>query len=385
VRRVTIVVPYLASGPDRESGLRSLPSALQHVIEHATVVKLAPLAPSATPEAAFLAMNPVEAVVAQGPLTVAFLGHEPPEKSVHFHLTLCSVDETGVLSSVSDVQERAADFVSELDALFGAVARLKTPSLTPLRGAGLDHALVWENGSLEMHTATPSDAFGHDVFSVLPKGEGEELLRRFIDDSVNLLNTLESNHMRREEGLPSLNCLWPWGQGFRPDLPNLPLRRGDVVHVVSGSMRMQGLCRLVGYSHGDRHAFGTKLQTNYDMVRENASAHRLSLAVIHSIEEMQRHGRTDEIAWNLEQLSTKVVSPLIEAEEPFELRLAAPGGHCSVGSAPEGSSSTGLMLTYVSDRRANNTVPFDERVFDDVRVPTANVWEFLHPGFLGLE
>ncbi len=356
-------------------------------MEGATVVKLAPLASSATPEAAFLALNPEDAQVAHGPLTVSALGHLPPERSVHFHLTLCSVDESGVLRPVSDLQERVPPSRSELDAVFDAIARLKTPTLTPLRGEETDHALVWEGGSVDMDTSSPDEAFGHDVFSVLPRGEGEEMLRRFVDDSVNLLNTLEANHVRREEGLPPLNCLWPWGQGLRPDLPNLPLRRGDVLHVVSGSMRMQGLCRLVGYTHGDRHSNGTKLQTNYESVFENAMAHRLSLAVIQSVEEMQRHGRTDEIAWNLEQISEKVVRPLLErsGEDPFEMRLVAPGGHCSTVAPPNGASKVGLALHYSSDRRADNPVPFDERILDDLRVPTKNVWEFLHPGFLGLE
>ncbi len=365
--------------------MRPLPAALQHVVEGATVVKLAPLGPSATPEAAFLALNPAEVQVAQGPLTVAALGHRPPERSVHFHLTLCTVDEGGVLRSVSGAKGSVSPSLSELDLVFGAVERLKTHELTPLRGEELDHALVWEGGSLDNETTPPSEAFAQEIFSVMLRGEGDELLRRFVDDSVNLLNTLEVNHVRREEGQPVLNCLWPWGQGFRPSLPSLPLRRGDVVHVVSGSMRMQGLCRLVGYSHGDRHKFGTKLQANYDLIRENAMSHTLSLAVVHSVEEMQRHGRTDEIAWNIEQVAENVVRPMLERskEDAFELRIVAPGGNCSTGAPPEGASTIGLALRYSSDRLADNSFPFDERVVDDVRVPTANVWEFLHGAFLG--
>lgn len=382
VRRVTIVVPYLVSKPDRESAMRSFPVALQHVVEGSTVVRLSPLAPSATPEAAFLALNPAEVPVAQGPLTIAALGHRPPERSVHFHLSLCSVDEGGVMR-----QEEVAPSDSDLDTIFGAVERLKTRQLTPLRGESLDHALVWEDGSLENETTPISDANGMELFSVLPRGEGDTLLRRFVDDSVNLLSAHEINHVRREEGLPSLNCLWPWGQGFRPSLPNLPLRRGDVLHVASGSMRMHGLCQLVGYSHCDRLKFGTKLRTNYDMIFESAVSHKLSLAVIQSVEEMQRHGRTDETVWNVTQISEKVVRPLLERSkaDAFELRIVAPGGICTTSAPPESASSVGLALFYSSDRLVDNSFPFDERVLDDVRVPITNVWEFSHPGFLGSE
>jgi 2,3-bisphosphoglycerate-independent phosphoglycerate mutase len=316
---------------------------------------------------------------------VAALGHRPPEGSVQFHLTLCSVDNEGKLALAEpgpDMFVRGGR-VGELDELFTVAQRLRTQALTPLKGEGTDHALVWEGGSIDNETSSPGEAFGRELFSVLPRGEGESLLRRFVDDSVNLLGTLESNAVRRDEGLAPLNCLWPWGQGLRPDFPNLPLRRGDVVHVLSGSLRMQGLCRLAGYAHGDRHAFGTKLQTNYGLILENATAHQLSLAIVHSVEEMQRHGRTDEIEWNLEQLAANVIGPLLEREDPFELRLVAPCGQSTAGALHSGSSPIGLGLMYSSESLAANAFPFDERVLDDARVPTLNCWEFLQGGLLG--
>jgi 2,3-bisphosphoglycerate-independent phosphoglycerate mutase len=367
MRRVTIVVPGLVGGPEEESALRPLPEALQRVVEGASLSRLSPLPPSATPEAAYLALDPTSVQVAQGPLTVAALGHLPPDGSVHFHLSLCSVDGDGVLHSVDD----AVPTENELDVVFAAVERLRTQSLTPLRGELTDHALVWESGSLDLLSTPIVEAFGGDAYARLPKGEGEPMLRRFIDDSINLLGALEINHVRREEGLPFLNCLWPWGQGFRPSLPNLPLRRGDVAHIVSGSMRLAGLCRMVGYAHGDRRAFGRGLQTNYDLVRDNALSHRLSLAVVGSVQEMRSHGRTDEIAWNVERLSQTMIEPLLDQQEPWELRIASPG------------NEAGLALTYKSQSPAENTLPFDERVLDDPRSPTMPLWEFLQGAYRG--
>jgi 2,3-bisphosphoglycerate-independent phosphoglycerate mutase len=367
MRRVTIVVPGLVGGPEEESGLRPLPEALQRIVEGSAVSRLSPLPPSATPEAAYLALDPTSVHVAQGPLTVAALGHLPPDGSVHFHLSLCSVDASGVLRSVDD----AVPAENELDAVFAAVERLRTSSLTPLRGEMTDHALVWESGSLDMSTTPIAEALGDDAYARLPKGEGEPMMRRFIDDSINLLSALEVNHMRSEEGQPLLNCLWPWGQGFRPALPNLPLRRGDVAHVVSGSMRLAGLCRMVGYAHGDRAAFGRGLQTNYDLVRDNALSHRLSLAVVGSVQEMRRHGRIDEIAWNVERLSQTVIEPLLGQQEPWELRIASPG------------DEAGLALTYKSQSPAENALPFDERVLDDPRSPILPLWELLQGAYRG--
>lgn len=367
MRRVTVIVPGLVGGPEEESALRPLPESIQRIVERSSLARIAPLPPSATPEAAYLALDPNKVQVAQGPLTVAALGHRPPEGSVHLHLTLCSVDDDGTLRSVDD----AIPTEGELDAVSAAVEQLRTKVLTPLRGELTDHALVWESGSLDMATTPAKGAFGKDAYAHLPKGEGEPMFRRFVDDSINLLNALEVNYIRREEGLPLLNCLWPWGQGFRPSLPNLPLRRGDVLHVASGSMRLQGLCRIVGYSHGDRAVFGRGLQTNYDLVRDNALSNALSLAVIGSFHEMRTHGRIDEIAWNVERLCQALIEPLLGLEEPWELRIAAPG------------EGTGLGLTYRSYAAQTSTAPFDERVLDDQRVPLVPLWEFLQGAYLG--
>ena len=380
MRQLTIVVPHLVSDPEQESALRALPPALGRAVELGKIVRLAPLEKTTTPEAAFLALDPSDVQVPQGPLTVSALGHNPPSGSVHFHLTLCSADEDGRLQIIDQ-----APTVVEVSRVFREIDRLATSTLTPLEGEGTDHALVWEGGSLEMSSEPPEGVVGKPLMEHVPVGEAESVLRRFIDDSINILESLEVNHIRREEGMRPLNCLWPWGQGFRPSLPNLPLRRGDIVFVESGSMRMQGLCDLVGYRHGDRARFGTALKTDYRRVLKTATRQRLSLALLHSIEEMQRHGKVDEIVWSLAQLSEKVIEPLMESEEEeqFVLRLVAPGGHASTSGPPERASATGLGLVYDSRQPRSNGLPFDERVLDDPRVPTQRVWEFVHPGLIG--
>lgn len=380
MRQLTLIVPYLVSDPGQESALRSLPPGLERIVEHGRVVRLDPLEETTTPEAAWLALDPSEVQVPQGPLTVSALGHRPPIGSVHFHLSLCSADEDGCLQIVDG---KPTD--TEVKRVMQEIQCLATSTLTPLHGEGRDHALVWEDGTLEMSSNSPERVAGKPLLENAPQGEGEKLLRRFIDDAVNVLSPLEVNHIRREEGMRPLNCLWPWGQGFRPDLPNLPIRRGDVVYVESGSMRMHGLCDLVGYRHGDRAKFGTALRTDYNRISRIAKKQRLSLALISSVEEMQRHGKLDEIVWNLARLSEKVIEPLLdnEAEEPFVLRFVAPGGHCSTGKPPNRASAIGLGLEYNSEKPESNRLPLDERVLDDPRVPTRKVWEFIYPGLIG--
>ncbi len=370
--RVVLVVPHLVSRPEQDSPLRPLPNGLSQMAENGRVVRLRPMAREKTPEAAWLGLNPRSLRLEEGPLTVSALGFDPPERSVQFALTLGSVDGAGMLRQVEPTPDDETVTIVMREA-----ARLATPKLTLLAGEGLDHALVWEDGSLELGTTPPGEAAGSPVLDRAPQGDGEPLLRRFIDDSVNLLSELEVNRVREEEGLAPLNVLWPWGQGYREPTPNLALRRGEIGFVMSGSMRLQGLTRLCGYLHGERSAFGRGLRVNMEMLADEARSRSLAIALLQNVEEMQRHERLDEIAWVLSELDKKLAQPLLadQAERPFRMALIAPGGWTGSGEPPERASAEGLALLYDSRRREANSTPFDERALGESRVPMLHAYE----------
>lgn len=384
MRRTSIVIPYLVSEPDDDSALRKLPDVLQRIVDRAQIVRLNPIPECATPEAAWLGMNPLETAVAPGPLLVAALGHHPPADSVHFRLTLCSVDGAGLLSKPDARQdsEGVRKLMEEAD-------RLATRSLTLLVGEGVEHALVMEHGSLDMMTTPIAEAYGSALKDCLPDGERDRELRRIIDDSINLLSNHPVNRRRIDGGELPLNTLWPWGQGFRPSLPILPLRRGEIATVHSASLQLHGLCKLVGYTHADRADFSAGLRIDFPKLGVRLIESHLSVALIHTVEEMQRHGRVDDVMWVVEQLAESVLEPLTSKSDssPFQLRILAPGGRCSFDGSepPERASASGLGLFFDSERPAENRFPFDERVIDEARLPLIDPWEFIEPGLSGID
>ena len=98
---------------------------------------------------------------------------------------------------------------------------------------------------------------------VLPEGDNEPALRRFIDDSINLLSELEFNAERLDKGLLPVNLLWPWGQGIRTDVPNLALMRGAPATVLSDSLRLEGVARLAGYRPLGRSWLGNGMNAKW--------------------------------------------------------------------------------------------------------------------------
>ena len=361
MRRIVIVVPDLAGEP---SVLRQKLPTLTQVSEMGRVFKLSPVPTVETPEALYLGMRPDEGQLRQGPLTIAALGADPPPRSTHFHLSLVSFID-GIARSVRAITPEEQRTVLDL------AKKLNTKLLTIVEGEGVDHGLVWESIG-DIRTTSAAEVDGKSIRERLPEGDAEIALRRFIDDSINLLSETEINEKRADEELPPLNLLWPWGEGVRLPLPNLALRRGDPALVLSASVRLAGLSRLVGYRHGDRRRFGSGTNVRLRQIADLCLSENVSIAVIDSIAGSRRRCQLDEAEWLGKELDTNLLDPLLRRAllEPTSLTLLAP-------------SETGFGLGLAVETPASqmpNIYPFDERSIDEKSLGTETVWESVARG-----
>lgn len=340
--------------PESCDVLRGLGGAWDRMAERGLVTRLHPQSKAPVPEAAWFGLDPLRLALAPGPLTVAGLGADPPDRSVHFCLTLMSVEEDGVMSEV-EVTTAPVE-------LTAAMSRLATPRLTPLCGPGATHGLVWEEGSLDLGTVIPAAAAGLGYMANLPQGDGEAMLRRFVDDSVNLLSAQPFNRVRSDQGLPPLNLLWPWGHGMRGPTPNLALLRGRVVMVHSGSLRTKGLARLVGFRHGDENKFCPALFPSVESLSRVSSS--MDSLVVLDLGPFVRHDRLDQLAYALRDVGTYLLERWLGTEEsPAEALVLATG------------SGEGLCLRYRSWSPREDGRPFDSRLLGDPKVPVGHAFE----------
>lgn len=355
MRRLVLVLPGLLSAtePVLDRGLPGFAA----LAERGQPFRLAKPELVETPEARWLGLEPSECELKQGPLTVAAFGADPPLRSLHFHVTLMTVD--GVTVNCADPGPTA----DEVRAIVAVAGKLNTRSLTFLAGRGTDHALVWE-GLGEMRTVPDSEALGKPLRAILPEGDAEVELRRFIDDSVNLLDELELNKRRRDEGHLPLNLLWPWGQGPRRPVPNLALRRGEPATVLSDSLRLAGLTRLVGYRHRELGTYGDGLQADLQSIAAALLELHSGVAVLQAIAGFRAGNDLEEAAYMARRYDAELLAPLLDraAGEPIRLLLAAP---CTDG--------IGLAVVFDSSAPANSIYPFDERTIEEARVPLVDM------------
>ncbi len=370
MRKTVLIVPGWLSEGEAESALRERLPCLESLSELGETFLLAPPADAETPEAAWLGLDPERIRLAQGPLTVAAFGYEPPDRSVHFHLSLLALDGEGKVSvpefEIADEQARA---------VLDVATRLNTRSLSVLEGERADHALVWENGSLDMATRRPREAIGAPLRDSLPEGDGESLLRRLIDDSVNLLSELPFNLQRVDEGRPMLNLLWPWGQGIREPVPNLALARGEPVWVESRSLRLEGLARLARYKHGVRNALGKGTNLRLERLLETANLRQTSILFVDEIARFRAESRFEEAAWLTSELDRRLLSPLLKMhlEHRGLLAILAPS------TRPD---ARGLALWVESGKMVERPLPFDERALEERGLTERAAWRAIEEALL---
>lgn len=307
-------------------------------------VSLAREVPGRTdPLASSLGLNPALHPVAEGPLVVACHRASPPPRSVHFVLSPLSLDSAGVLGPAPVLESR------EWGEIRAAAQSLATRDLTVLADPD---ALVWEQGSMDLGMTPAYAAIGKPYLSARPEGDGESLFRRLIDDSANLLFESELNKRRLGEGKPTVDIWWPWGPGFEPRWPNLPLRHGVPVRLFSPHKTLIGAATLAHVS-----ASGAKPKppapgeiTIYDEHRMVDTDPERALSLLEreiwpGLETQIEAGRKDG-------LTVLVLDP---------------------GAGPDPA----LVARFLWPDRTSNGVPFASRARNDAGAPLVNLWEFV--------
>lgn len=351
MKSVIFIFPELASFENSVLNRASSP-ILKGLTSSAKIFRLSPHRSYAE----FLGI-PTETEIPDGPLMVAALGHRPPESSVHFSVSLMSFED-GVASKASfPIPHR------ELAELLSLASKLNTKTLTFLEGWQENHALVWEQGSLDLQTYTPTERF--NLEESLPQGDGETLLRQFIDDSINLLTDTEFNKRRIGEGLQPLNLLWPFGHGFRPVFPNLLLEYGPVF-VSTLSPLLAGASRIANWKHSEWRVLTVKEPNFAAPLRFLEQFPRL---IVHmdAWKQLATENEEEKADWLLDKLEKTALEPLLLDLDKPKISLISPG-------------KNGIGLIYDPSRPEEPKYPFDKRIWEETKSPELPVFEAVKMG-----
>lgn len=100
--------------------------------------------------------------------------------------------------------------------------------------------------ALSAKTSNPEVLTGERIDVNLPKGPGEELLKKLMYDAKLLLQDHEINQVRIDLNENPANMIWLWGQGRKPAVEKFSEMYGMTGAVLSEMEYVKGISRLAG-------------------------------------------------------------------------------------------------------------------------------------------
>jgi 2,3-bisphosphoglycerate-independent phosphoglycerate mutase len=227
--------------------------------------------------------------------------------------------------------------------------------------------MVWRNGKDEQLLTPPYNIVGKPFKPYLPQGEGEEFLRALIYNSYEILDNLEINKRRRDEGKPPANLIWLWGQGRLPQLPLFFLKWRLVGGVISAVDLIKGLGKAAGLQVINVPGATGYIDTNYEGKAEYAleALEKIDFVFIH-IEAPDECGHTADLENKIasieaidEKIVGKIIRELPRIDEDYKILILP--DHPTPISVRTHTADPVPFLIYSSEKPLRGEENFSER------------------------
>ena len=310
-----------------------------------------------------LGYDPRKYYTGRGPLEAIAMGVPMNKEDVAFRCNLVSTDGEKIVdySAGHISSEEAREIIEILNRKLGSSKVQFYP------GVSYRHLMVWRNGRDEQLLTPPYNIVGKPFKSYLPQGEGEEFLRSLIYNSYEILDNLEINKRRRDEGKPPANLIWLWGQGRLPQLPLFFLKWGLVGGVISAVDLIKGLGKAAGLQVINVPGATGYIDTNYEGKAEYAleALEKIDFVFIH-IEAPDECGHTADLENKIasieaidEKIVGKIIRELPRIDEDYKILILP--DHPTPISVRTHTADPVPFLIYSSEKPLRGEENFSER------------------------
>ena len=259
-----------------------------------------------------LGYDPLRYHTGRAPLEAAGLEVPLNDEDVAFRCNLVTCDGTTMIDySGGEIP------TPDAHALIAVVGeKLGTSKHQFYPGVSYRHIMVWRGGPTELEATPPHDIIGEPIEPHLPRGEGEETLRRLMLDSLEILDDHDINKRRRDEGKNPANMIWLWGQGRPCVLPSFALQRGTPGVAIGAVALVRGVARAAGLSVLNVPGATGGMQTDF-AAKGRAAVEALEqsdfvLVHVEAPDEASHHGSPEQKVAAIEQIDRHVVGPVLE-------------------------------------------------------------------------
>lgn len=313
---------------------------------------------SDTANLAVLGYDPKRYYTGRSPLEALSIGVAMKETDIAMRCNLVTLSEEETAYERKTILDHSSGEIStkEAETLLSCVREaFQNEEYQFYVGTSYRHLTIWNKGSVVPLTP-PHDILGKQIAEYLPN---EEVLRRMMEKSYELLNNHPVNLERAKKGLHKANSIWFWGAGTKPCLASFEEKTGKRGVMISAVDLLKGIAigagmRVVSVDGAD----GT-LHTNYEG-KAMAAVHAVlqdgyDFAYIHveAPDEMGHQGSIERKIQAIEYLDSRVIRIVKEqmdaSGEPY--RLLVTPDHPTPIELRTHSSEPVPYLLYDSERQ----------------------------------
>ena len=184
-------------------------------------------------------------------------------------------------------------------------------------GTSYRHIMIWKHGRVSQ-LEPPHDHLERVIGPYLPQ---EACLRRFMEESFDILNNHPLNVQRAKEGKHKANSLWYWGAGTRPSLPNFTEKTGLKGAMISAVDLLKGIALGAGMLVYQVPGATGSIDTNWEGKAQAALQALLKdgcdFAYVHveAPDEMAHQGLLQEKIESIEYLDSRLIAPICQGLE----------------------------------------------------------------------
>jgi len=317
-----------------------------------------------------LGYNPSEYYSGRAPLEAASMGIKLKKDDIAYRCNLVSLkfNKNGMSAVMEDYSsdhittDEARELIHEMNKAVG------TEKIRFYPGMSYRHIMVWSGGESNNECIPPHDITGKDIIDYLPVGKGEDVLRRLMLSSTDILSNHPVNRQRIKQGKKPANSIWLWGQGKKVGLPPYKKKYSVQGALVSAVDLIKGIGICAGFKILKVPGITGYLDTNYVGKAEAAlkALKKNDFAFIHveAPDEAGHSGNSRDKIRAIEDFDAFVVGTVLKGIESFdEYRILLLPDHATPIEVRTHTDEPVPFVIYDSRKKQKNRdISFDETI-----------------------
>lgn len=255
----------------------------------------------------------------RSPLEALSVGVQMEPDDIVFRCNLVTLTEEEPYPEKTIVDHSSSEIsTADADVLIDAIREhFNSDEFQFYTGTSYRHIMIWKHGRVSQ-LEPPHDHLERVIGPFLPQ---EACLRRFMEESFDILNNHPLNVQRAKEGKNKANSLWYWGAGTRPSLPGFTEKTGLKGAMISAVDLLKGIALGAGMLVCEVPGATGSIDTNWEGKAQAALRALLEdgcdFAYVHveAPDEMAHQGLLKEKIRSIEYLDGRLIAPICQGLE----------------------------------------------------------------------